>query len=358
MSAIHYRPAPTLGPSSARHRTRGGPTTESLVDMYMRQRVPQQPGLRRQHNPASPRNAAAGGGAAMDPETWWKLYVYSTQMRGIATLQHNFRKEAWAESQRGSPRNAPRPQGGGALGGGRPSPREARREAPRLSPRMSPRFHPDAARPAPQRPQQRRSAREAIAMAANYPPFQTHLQTPQPPPQKRSVAVQASPRESIAEVYAARVAPQLPPSARITTAELQQAQKALVDKLTTRFSTLQRAFNTIDTDRSGSITRQEFDFFLEVLNLHTAFRRPVIDKLFELIDYDKNGEFDFQEFVRVLTSDDVNNMVAIKTKVDSRGDQARRALEEKRKAQEKIAANVGLTVQEFCEYYGLKEIPV
>jgi len=162
----------------------------------------------------------------------------------------------------------------------------------------------------------------------------------------------------LAEVHAARAPPPLPPNARVTPAELQQAQKVLVDKLTTRFSTLQRAFKTIDTDRSGSITRQEFDVCLEVLNLHTAIRRDVIDKLFELIDYDKNGEFDFQEFVRVLTSADINNMEEIKTKVDNRGDQMRRALDEKRKAQEKVAANVGLTVQEFCEYYGVKEIPV
>lgn len=40
---------------------------------------------------------------------------------------------------------------------------------------------------------------------------------------------------------------------------------------------------------------------LEVLNLNTI-RQPVVDKLFDLVDYDQNGMFDFQEFVRVLTA--------------------------------------------------------
>ena len=58
----------------------------------------------------------------------------------------------------------------------------------------------------------------------------------------------------------------------------------------------------------------------------------------------------------MLTAPDVMNMSGPKKRVDTRAEMARRAIEAKKEAQERVAANVGLTVEEYCDYYGLKEV--
>jgi len=324
-----YRPAPTLSGQKARRYR--GPTPETLVDTYMAQHhSPRYSGAGRRPPPSMP-------GAPMDPESWWRLYVLSTHVRGAATLQQSVRKEAWADSLRSSPRQEVRSPPG----------------SPRSSGSLSPRTR--AVRPAPSLPSQR-TARQAMQMASSYPPFKATVpgDSPRALVRHRDVGVQAA----IAGegIQARRAAPALP-RATASAEELRQAQRQIVDKITTRFSTLRRAFRTWDADASGSITKEEFIFGLEVLNLNNI-RKEVIDTLFNLIDFDSSGNFDFGEFTRVLTSEDVMNMNGPKVQVDNRGQQMRRELEAKRAAQERIAANVGLTVDEYCEYYGLKEIPL
>lgn len=320
-----YRQAPTLKP---RFR---GPTPEKLVDQYMQQQ--QSP---RYHGGRVPSHRPAPSAPA-NAEEWWKLYVLSTQMRGAATLQQSFRKQAWADSLRSS------------------SPRNSSAASPRSVNGLSPRSR--AARPAPQRPVQRGAAREAFQKASAYPPYR-QFDPASMPAEMKSVGVQAEfAGEGGFESRPHRAPPPPPPSRPVSPDELRHAQKLINDKLTTRFSTLQRAFKTMDADRSGSISRAELEFTLEVFNLQDI-RKATVDRLFSLIDYDGNGEFDFQEFCRVLTAPDVMNMSGPKKRVDTRAEMARRAIEAKKEAQERVAANVGLTVEEYCDYYGLKEIVV
>jgi hypothetical protein len=140
-------------------------------------------------------------------------------------------------------------------------------------------------------------------------------------------------------------------------AEVAAAQRMLVEKLTVKYSSLQRAFRACDADGSGTISRREFEACLETLNIHTI-RKPVIDHLFALIDYDRSGEFDFSEFTRVLMSPDVFNMEAVHKKVMPKVYDHAAAEERKRELQRLKAAAVEMTVEEYCEYYNIKEIPV
>ena len=52
------------------------------------------------------------------------------------------------------------------------------------------------------------------------------------------------------------------------------------------------------------------------------------------------------------------NMEGPRQKVEAVVDDSKLRAERKRRMQEKIAENVGMTVEQYCEYYGLKEIPV
>jgi Ca2+-binding EF-hand superfamily protein len=79
-----------------------------------------------------------------------------------------------------------------------------------------------------------------------------------------------------------------------------------------RFKSLKDAFAYCDTNGDGAISRSEFESVIATLDV-SRVRKSSIDVLFELIDYDHNGEFDFLEFARVLTAPDVLNMLDLGT---------------------------------------------
>ena len=119
-----------------------------------------------------------------------------------------------------------------------------------------------------------------------------------------------------------------------------------------RFGTLTKAFRAIDEDASGTITREEFQAYLEVLNLNAVARKDVVTALFELIDADESNSFDFKEFSRVMSAADVMKMTAVQERFD--GYQAKideaAAADIARRTHE--ASLVGMTMEEYEDYWG------
>ena len=209
---MSYRAPPSM-PGIVRPPPPGPITPEYLVDRYMSQNSPRALGSHRKA-PEPP----------SDPESWWKLYVLSTHVRGAATLQQSFRKEAWANSRLRSPRQPP---GTPRSGGGMPP-------------------HSRSGRPAPQLPRHRTAA-QAFAIAESFIPevmemYSLDLQQNKnqqnfPPPPKPGPPTMsrpgrpASPR--VEGLAGHRAAPKMP-GKRASTAELNHAQKLIVQKLTDR----------------------------------------------------------------------------------------------------------------------------
>ena len=189
---------------------------------------------------------------------------------------------------------------------------------------------------------------------SSFPPYRAPIlkpmiaATPTPPgtpsreptPASRPASARASP------------APKGPPQLRpgVTEKDLRSAQSMIREKLTDRFSTLARAFRNIDTNGSGKISKQEFEFALVTLNLN-ELRHDVKENLFEFIDCDGSGEFDFQEFNRAITAGDVFKMPEIKKYTDPYAEQAAREAAAAQAQLEKEAADAGMTVEEFQNYY-------
>ena len=123
-----------------------------------------------------------------------------------------------------------------------------------------------------------------------------------------------------------------------------------------RFGSLQKAFRTVDEDRSGHISREELDAILRKVNL-SSIRKSVLDHLWKLVDADNSGEFSYQEFARVMEAKDVYSMGELRQKAEVK-DGAAEYRAQKKEAQRRKAAAVGMTVDEYCDYYSIKEIAV
>jgi len=123
----------------------------------------------------------------------------------------------------------------------------------------------------------------------------------------------------------------------------------------TKYSGLLNAFHAVDGDRSGRITRRDFDRMLLTLNLHNL-RAQVIDYLFDLMAQDGSGGIEYKEFARVLNAPNIFSLAHF----DANPSPGRTGLtQEAVKADQyrQKAAALGLTVQEYLEYHGLKESP-
>jgi len=137
---------------------------------------------------------------------------------------------------------------------------------------------------------------------------------------------------------------------------VQSSASMMVDKLMTKYNGLLHAYTTVDANRSGKINRKEFERMLETLNLHNM-RREVMDYIFELMDVDGSGGISYKEFARVLTSPDVFSMKAVHRKMTARAPPPRPPDPKKAEQDRRRAASVGLTVQEYLDYYNLKDMP-
>jgi len=142
----------------------------------------------------------------------------------------------------------------------------------------------------------------------------------------------------------------LPPG--VTGDDVRRAAGAIKEKLIDKFGTLTKAFRAIDEDASGTITREELDRYMVVLNLNTVARPDVITALFELIDADESNNFDYKEFSRVMSAGDVMQMSAVKEKFDGYQAKIDEEKARERAAKEHEARLVGMTVEEYEDYWG------
>ena len=79
--------------------------------------------------------------------------------------------------------------------------------------------------------------------------------------------------------------------------------KAMRGAFLRKFGTMHRAFNSIDKDKSGSISRQEFQGAIGALQ--TEIARDVVRVIVELADADGSGEIDFVEFKKLWANLDL-----------------------------------------------------
>ena len=142
---------------------------------------------------------------------------------------------------------------------------------------------------------------------------------------------------------------ELPPG--VTPDDLRQAALQIKEKLIDKFGSLQRAFRAMDADASGTVDIDELMRYLEIINLQGT-RRDVIQTLFETIDADASGNFDFKEFARVMSAGDVMKMAKVAEKVDGIEEHRKKMEAEERKRREYKASLVGMTYEEYEEYWG------
>jgi len=77
-------------------------------------------------------------------------------------------------------------------------------------------------------------------------------------------------------------------------------------KMTDRFAQLRRAFRTIDEDASGTLDASEVKQILDTFNL--GIPDPVLERIISLADFDGDGQINYAEFARIMTSEDVMRM--------------------------------------------------
>ena len=146
---------------------------------------------------------------------------------------------------------------------------------------------------------------------------------------------------------------ELPPG--VTPDDVRKCAGQIKEKLLDKFGQLTKAFRAIDEDGSGTVTRAEFERFLEVINLNRATRPEVMEVLFEMIDADSSDSFDFKEFTRIMNAGDVFSMGSIASKVDGYELERQKKEAEERAALEFKAKSLDMTVEEYLDYY--KDMP-
>jgi len=77
--------------------------------------------------------------------------------------------------------------------------------------------------------------------------------------------------------------------------KLSRIEALLAQKMGTHFGALRTAFRTIDADRSGTISQQEFGRVFKMFNIHCSNQE--ITALWNKVDIDGSGELDYQEFI-------------------------------------------------------------
>lgn len=92
--------------------------------------------------------------------------------------------------------------------------------------------------------------------------------------------------------------------------ELRKFQEQVKSKISAKYGkhAFTSAFKWIDADRTGSITREEFKHSLGTLNL-AGVREEILDTLCDFIDTSGDGSFGYREFARVLSAEDVMQMI-------------------------------------------------
>ena len=89
--------------------------------------------------------------------------------------------------------------------------------------------------------------------------------------------------------------------------EVVHHHKILKRLMETRFGEIRRAYRLIDEDNSGSCDRGELKHMLNAM-FNLTIPDPVLDRMIDLADFDGDGDINFAEFARVMTTDDILNM--------------------------------------------------
>jgi Ca2+-binding EF-hand superfamily protein len=73
---------------------------------------------------------------------------------------------------------------------------------------------------------------------------------------------------------------------------------------------LNRIFQEIDKDKSGTLSREEFKQASNFFGANTNLLDEEVDKIFDLVDTNGNGQIDYSEFVACATS--ISNLMSEK----------------------------------------------
>ena len=79
------------------------------------------------------------------------------------------------------------------------------------------------------------------------------------------------------------------------------AQKKAQEALNAKFADMHKAFQYVDLDRSGTVSRQELERALDLWGVKMT--KPELDKLWSLCDTTDDGEISYAEFVNALARD-------------------------------------------------------
>jgi len=103
---------------------------------------------------------------------------------------------------------------------------------------------------------------------------------------------------------------------KVTAKELQDAQKAIKEKLLIKYKNIAQALRMIDTKGDGNLSRDEIKAMLQNLELlkhvdyytgaiHGSITQACADTLMDFVDKDGNGKINYQEFQRILTAENI-----------------------------------------------------
>jgi len=91
-----------------------------------------------------------------------------------------------------------------------------------------------------------------------------------------------------------------------TVQEMERAHDAIRDYAHTRWGNFRKAFNALDEDRSGKVSKLEFLRILMHANL--PIREKTMEALANLYDTNHNGMIDYKEFSHALTHHDAHHV--------------------------------------------------
>jgi len=103
---------------------------------------------------------------------------------------------------------------------------------------------------------------------------------------------------------------------RTTAKELQDAQRAIKEKLLIKYKNIATALRMIDTKGDGNLSRDEIKAMLQNLDLlkhvdyhtgaiHGSITQAAADTLMDYVDKDGDGKINYNEFTRVLTAENI-----------------------------------------------------
>ena len=89
--------------------------------------------------------------------------------------------------------------------------------------------------------------------------------------------------------------------------EIRAAQNHLMKAIAHKYESPQEAFEELDKDGEGSLSRHEIMGFLIHLNTGHAMREAVLQNLVDFVDTDHDGRIHYKEFIGVLQKENILN---------------------------------------------------